>query len=175
MLVDISPLYDTPEKIAALTPEQQKLWAEFTEEERSYLIPRRLGPGVWDGGLNPTHIVDDSNLHEFVESMGNLRQTVEDKRDAWTIYKESGHLSSYGVCDGIDNLRLHPDYLDILNGPRKFTVFITEVRRADQPEDGGWRWHKWGPYIGSYEPQHEYIYDEAIDSVWLFNIVEHRS
>ena len=172
MLVDIDPLYDTPEKIQKLSEEGRKLWESFTEAERSHFIPSRIGPGVWDAGLNPTHLVDDSNLHEFIESMGNLRQTVDDKRSGLDILRQDGLLSSYGVCDGINNLLSHPDYADVLNGPRKFTVFLTELSRADH---GDWRWHKWGPYIGSYEPQYEHLRHETIDSVWIFHIVEHRS
>ncbi len=58
-------------------------------------------------------------------------------------------------------------------GPRKFTVFLTEVRKG---HNGGWRWHKWGPYIGHQERSGcEYLDEEPnIESVFLFNIVEHR-
>ena len=27
-------------------------------------------------------------------------------------------------------------------------------------ETDGWRWHKWGPYIGTLNPQYEYLDDE---------------
>lgn len=165
MLVDIEPLYDTPEKIQAMCPAVQGLWATFSEQERLHFVPRKLYTGVWDGGLNPVHLVEESNLHEFVDSMGNLHQTVGDTRDGLTILREQGMLHSYGVCDGIDTLLQHPNYAAILDGPRKFTVFITEIRQAEA--DGEWLWNKSGPYIGSRR--------DAVESVWLFNIVEHRS
>ena len=174
MLVDVDPLYDSPEKIQKMPQAAQDFWKTLSPESQSHLIPVRIEQGIWEGGLNPTHLVEASNLHEFVMSMGNLYQTHDDTRDGWTIMKESGFLSAYGVCDGIQNLLTHPQYADILNGSRQFTVFMTEIRREHE-EPGGWRWHKWGPYIGSQEPTTEYLYDEEeIESVWLFNIVEHK-
>lgn len=35
--------------------------------------------------------------------------------------------------------------------------------KAEQPEHGGWRWHKWGPYIGEKQPRCEYLHDEGDD------------
>lgn len=34
-------------------------------------------------------------------------------------------------------------------------------REFDQPSEGGWRWHKWGPYVGDKHPEHEYLHDEG--------------
>lgn len=54
-----------------------------------------------------------------------------------------------------------------------YAVTITEVRKADEPIRGGWRWHKWGPYLGKHEPQCEYLYDEPeIDSIVTAHIYE---
>ena len=37
---------------------------------------------------------------------------------------------------------------------------------------GGWRWHKWGTYIGKFEQRCEYFCDEeGIENVWQFDIV----
>ena len=80
--------------------------------------------------------------------------------------------SSYGVCDNVEQvLALYPE---LETSERKFIVTITEVRHANQSATGGWRWHKWGPYIGTFKPQHEYLYDEVgIDAVKVFHIYEH--
>jgi hypothetical protein len=38
---------------------------------------------------------------------------------------------------------------------------------------GGWRWHKWGPYIGTQEPKCEYIHDEPeIEEVFTYHVYE---
>ena len=81
-------------------------------------------------------------------------------------------LEAYGVCDSIEQWKDHYRAL-IQLANRYFTVGFTEVRRADQTASGGWRWHKWGPYIGTHEPQCEYLYDEiGIDAVLTFSVVE---
>ena len=80
------------------------------------------------------------------------------------------YRGAYGVCDDVKNLlTVYPE----LEAPgREFVVRLTPVLRASQPPDGGWRWHKWGDYIGSYVPQHEYLYYETIDKVYCFHIYE---
>lgn len=82
-------------------------------------------------------------------------------------------LSCYGVCD--DPLSWYQDHrlaLEALSN-RNFVVAFVRVARKDQPEQDGWRWSKWGHYIGRHTPQHEYLYDETdIDTVYVFHIYE---
>jgi hypothetical protein len=83
------------------------------------------------------------------------------------------YISTYGVCDTVEQWK--EAYAALVNHPtRKFAVGFTEVRKADEPESGGWRWHKWGPYIGTKSPQCEYIAHEGpeIESVLTYSIVE---
>lgn len=96
----------------------------------------------------------------------------------WGSHPEFGQLhpgtyrSEYGVCDSIEQvLALFPE----LEAPgREFIVTLTPVLRANQSPDCGWRWHKWGPYIGAYKPKHEYLYDEDIDKVFVYRIYERQ-
>lgn len=54
-----------------------------------------------------------------------------------------------------------------------YLVTITEFHKADEPSEGGWRWHKWGPYLGAHEPQCEYLHDEPeIDSAAVAHIYQ---
>lgn len=90
------------------------------------------------------------------------------KEDAY-----EGQLSrnAYGVCDSVEQLLAHFPELEAPG--REFVVTITEVRKENQSPDGGWRWHKWGPYIGTHEPQCEYLYDEkGIEAVLVYHIYE---
>ena len=78
----------------------------------------------------------------------------------------------YGVCDNwkqifekIHKLKYYQESTE------KFCIFLCRHRKIDQPDWGGWRWHKWGRYIGEYEPQAEYLYDEPeIDEVFTFHV-----
>lgn len=56
---------------------------------------------------------------------------------------------------------------------RSYLIGLSTVNRKDEPEGGGWRWGKWGKYIGTQKPQHEYIYNDThIDTVYCYHIYE---
>lgn len=78
----------------------------------------------------------------------------------------------YGVCDTWH--QIFARWPGIIEGdPRTFVVRVTPFRKADQPAEGGWRWHKWGPYIGIHTPTTEYLHDEPlIDVVYCWHIAE---
>lgn len=91
----------------------------------------------------------------------------------WEEYADLGQHNSYGVCDGADNLL---EAMPILQDPvRQFVVTLTKVERdlTNKGQGGGWRWHKWGPYIGKHEPKMEYLDDEPdIDHVYCYHVYE---
>lgn len=78
----------------------------------------------------------------------------------------------YGVCDSPEQLiSLLPE--EVTAGPRQFVVSMVQILKSKTAPEGGWRWHKWGPYIGSQSPTCEYLYDEPdIDEVWTYSIYE---
>ena len=80
-------------------------------------------------------------------------------------------FSCYGVCDNwAQVLQACPE---LITSVKKFVVTLTPVLKEDQPPDGGWRWHTWGPYIGTHTPQCEYLYDEKdIDRVYVYHVYE---
>ena len=90
------------------------------------------------------------------------------------IRKESNtkfHLNSYGVCDSPEQLYPYIKFLDTLD--KKYAVFFTEMNKEDQSEEGGWRWEKWGEYVGKQKPMCQYLYDEPlINRVYIFSVME---
>lgn len=78
----------------------------------------------------------------------------------------------YGVCDNYKQiLEYHKELLS--NPDKNYVIGLTTVERCKQPDEGGWRWHKWGEYIGTQTPQHEYLYDDThIDKVYCYHIYE---
>jgi hypothetical protein len=83
-------------------------------------------------------------------------------------------FSSFGVVDHWTQLPL--DLLE--RDKRGLLVFLGHHAKAEQHDDGGWRWHKWGPYIGVFQEQaaaNEYLYDTPdVIEVWSYQIVEVR-
>lgn len=76
----------------------------------------------------------------------------------------------FGVCDSPEQLvELLPD--EVKDGTSEYVVSMVHLRKTDCDAQGGWRWHKWGPYIGKQEPQCEYLADEpVIEEVWTYHI-----
>lgn len=85
-------------------------------------------------------------------------------------YFEVGDLSSCGVCDTPQ--QFDSDFREVLEAdPRPLVVMFSHVRKNPE-EQGGWRWHKWGPYVGRGDPQHEYLADEPgfDDGIFVYSI-----
>lgn len=89
-------------------------------------------------------------------------------------YFDFGHeLSPYGVCDCLEQIK--EKYAAWFNDEEyKFCVSLTKVEKVEQPPEGGWRWHKWGEYIGTKQPRYEYLYDEGddIQVVYCYHIYQ---
>jgi hypothetical protein len=84
----------------------------------------------------------------------------------------SVYRGAVGVCDNADQVLRH--YPELEASERQFIVTLTAVNRDTQPRSGGWRWYKWGAYIGTQNPENDYLYDDThIDRVYVFHIYEY--
>lgn len=73
--------------------------------------------------------------------------------------------SQYGVADNIEQIKEH--YKEWIEK----SDWVIEVNPVYQEKEnagkgGGWRWHKWGEYIGKLNPQCEYLDDEDFGDDW---------
>lgn len=79
--------------------------------------------------------------------------------------------ASYGVADSPE--QFFAAYPGLAADERSFAVMFWVHRKADQPAHGGWRWSKWGEYVGEQDSQAEYLHDEPeIEQVVSFEIYE---
>lgn len=68
---------------------------------------------------------------------------------------------TYGVADNIEQIKEY--YKDeVADTEKKYCLALTPVwqEKENKGKGGGWRWHKWGEYIGKLNPQCEYLDDE---------------
>ena len=82
---------------------------------------------------------------------------------------------SSGVCDSPQ--QFIDRYADGLRSdPRQLSVFFTHVPKnpGNAGLGGGWRWSKWGQYLGDGKKTTEYLDDEKEfpDGVWCFQILQ---
>lgn len=147
--------------------------------------PPRIQKGIYLGvGYNFTNIVGRENTDtefwgldvppdDMIEAIGVDRiKKLEDECEMTLNSKNNTYrFASYGVVDSPG--QFIEKFTDILEAsPIKLVVGMTNVFKADEPSSGGWRWHKWGPYLGENDPQHEYIYwEEKIDQACCFTIL----
>ncbi len=91
----------------------------------------------------------------------------EDPDDRWN------YPGAYGVCDSVENLLQKIPLLK--ESRRHFVITVKTVRRdpSNRGKGGGWRWHKWGAYIGDQKPTTEYLDDEPeIEAIMVYHIYE---
>lgn len=115
-----------------------------------------------------------AEVHQGIYERGDFGSSdfLRGMYESYPEFDSDPYLGCYGVCDGPDNFMAV--YGDILSVPdRTFIVMLTPIVKANQPSDGGWRWHKWGDYIGAHDIQCEYLYHEKeIEKVYCFHIYE---
>ena len=89
--------------------------------------------------------------------------------------EELERISDYGVADNVEQIKTYFNKY-INNLTEKYIISITPVfqHKENKGEWSGWRWHKWGEYIGTLNPQCEYLDDEEFGEnfqyVLCFNI-----
>jgi hypothetical protein len=106
----------------------------------------RLERGVYVCGLNLNFIVD----------MLSTQKEVHDYKS-----REFNANYGYGVADNLSQIKERfAKYWTVPD--RQFFLALTIMRKNEMDSEGGWRWHKWGEYIGTQEPQCEYLYDEPV-------------
>lgn len=115
-----------------------------------------------------------TRLMEGVYACGHFNFELEFRRqDYKKDYPrfETG-FNCYGVCDSVEQLLTHlPE--EVIKGEKEYAVSVVLLEKKYEPAEGGWRWHKWGPYIGTQNPQCEYLYDEPeIEDVLVYHVYE---
>ena len=83
---------------------------------------------------------------------------------------EIGNYHSYGVCDSPQQFMEDVGPL-LEKSDDKFVAFFTHVAKRPGERDG-WRWHKWGEYIGKGTPTREYLDDEEQfnDGIYVYHV-----
>lgn len=110
-------------------------------------------------------------LNEFIETN---KLTYEDQYESmvteWRVSATNRKfpvdmLEQYGVADNIEQIKAY--YKDWIE-KSDWVITVTPVYQNKQNagKGGGWRWHKWGEYIGKLNPECEYLDDEDFGDDW---------
>lgn len=146
----------------------------------------KIKDGIYYTGLNAVHWFSEANLdihepywtgYEEAHKSWNYRKEHDMKFISLFEIAEMYKLAvfgdvnhdSYGVCDNEQQILDKWSHLEA--GQQRHFITMTPIYKKHQSEWGGWRWHKWGEYIGNHEIEYEYLYDEKdIEVVYVFHI-----
>lgn len=128
----------------------------------------RREKGVYITHINfDNDIINEHNNYPIIFEDGRVYDKYKDLPKNWF---KLPHIPEYGVCDTPDQF-MHKYRKILESSDEMFCVAFAIIKKSDQPEHGGWRWHKWGTYIGDKNPQHEYLYDEiGINEVYCYHV-----
>jgi len=162
----------------------ERMKEHCTPEDLERYAPKSFGDmfekvetGIYSTGLNFDHTIDMFSTDKIKDEWDSFTyiKKVNGEVD-WKYIRECMEAgmeskSNYGVCDNYQQVIDY--YPELQNENRKFALSVCKILKNNQPKRDGWRWHKWGEYIGTQEPQREYIYDEPIiNEVYVYHIYE---
>ena len=159
-------------------------WKLINSENFDELILEEDDPnldttGIYMEALNARHSIERLTDYETVNPMGNkylysvnLYGVADNATQVIRMLEKS--LKEYLSGNNLDEnfylglslmrfIELYPEY--------KLVLLMTPHINTKDCSYGGWRWHKWGEYIGLHEPQHEYLsYEQNIDYVLSYDL-----
>lgn len=176
--------------ITDFTPEQwEKLqtvrgWEEYYSEKP---VPIKISTGhYWNCFTIRSHLRNEIEEFTFSDAQRIIFQKsavaldaskTDEEFEIWREWNQKEMARSfamphdYGVCDTPEQVL--EQWPELVTDERKFLIVFSEIHKSEQPERGGWRWHKWGEYIGTKEPQWEYLADEddSFETVLIFHVL----
>jgi hypothetical protein len=143
MLVNLTPIRE----------EQERRRGVAKEHDFEY-IPQDDPRLVIEQGIYQSNFAYNFSEEEFEELQG---LKWEDRYDIFPNHDKG----TYGVADNIEQIK---DYYraEIEDRDARYAIAVTPVfqDRGNAGKGGGWRWHKWGEYIGQLDSKCEYLDDE---------------
>ncbi len=154
-----------------LTPnkEEQERRKKIAEKNKFEYIPQDDKKLIIETGIYQCNFQFNFSEEEFEEFKKPLSW-----EDRYKIFKSSliETKSTYGVADNIEQIKEYYKE-EIKDKENKFVIAVTPVyqNKENAGKCGGWRWHKWGPYIGKLNPQYEYLDDEDFGDDFKYVLV----
>lgn len=157
MLVNLTPI-----------PEEIERRFEISKEYNFEYVPQSDPKWLQETGIYQSSFPYNFPEDEFEELKDLTRE------DAYEIFPNYEKVT-YGVADNIQQIKEYYKE-EIADTEKKYAIALTPVwqEKENKGKGGGWRWHKWGEYIGKLNPQCEYLDDEDFNDdfkyVLCFNI-----
>ncbi len=139
-----------------LTPIKEEIERRYNiaKEHKIEYVPQSDPNFLVETGIYQSACAFNFSKEEFKE-LQDL--SYEDKYEIFNNYEKV----VYGVADNVEQIKEYYKE-EVADLTRKYAISVTPVwqEKQNKGKGGGWRWHKWGEYIGKLNPQHEYLDDE---------------
>jgi hypothetical protein len=139
-----------------LTPikEEQDRRAKIAKENNFEYTPQSDPKYIQEVGIYQESFAYNFPEDEFEE----LKKLNYD--DRYKIFPNYEKIT-YGVADNIEQIKEYYKE-EVADTEKKYCLVLTPVwqKKEKKGKGGGWRWHKWGEYIGKLNPKFEYLDDE---------------
>ena len=143
MLVDLTPIKEEQDRRKSIAKEHK---FDYTPQDDKSLKQ--------ETGIYQCAFAFNFSEDEFEE----LKKLSWD--DRYKIFPNF-EKQTYGVADNVEQIKEYYKE-EVSDKHKKYAICVTPVwqERENKGKGGGWRWHKWGGYIGKLNPQCEYLDDE---------------
>ncbi len=153
--------------LSNLTPDTKEIERRIkvSKEKGFRYTPQNDPKWILETGIYQSSFAFNFPKEEFLE-LQNL--TWEDEYKIFPNYSKA----VYGVADNVNQIKEY--YKEEIEDPKvKYAIGITPVEqnKENAGKGGGWRWHKWGKYIGELNPQYEYLDDEEFGDDFQYVLV----
>lgn len=139
-----------------LTPIQTEIERrkQIAKENNFDYIPQSNPMWIQETGIYQSSFPYNFQIDEFEELQ---KFTWKDRDKIFPNYEKA----TYGVADNIEQIKEYYKE-EIADVNKKYVIALTPVwqNKENKNKFDGWRWHKWGEYIGKLNPQCEYLDDE---------------
>jgi len=161
MLINLTPNWEEIERRTAIAKEHK---FEYIPQCDARLMEYGVGFYQCNLGFNFSH-------EEFLEFKDAPNIPYKESYD---LFAPTYHKVQYGVADSVEQIK---EYFkeEIADPNRKYFITATPVwqDKENKGKFDGWRWHKWGEYIGKLNPQCEYLDDEDFGDDFKYVICFH--
>jgi hypothetical protein len=162
------PELKLPEDLSHCKPHE----IEGLKDYIKWAKPIKIATGVFvTPDLNINHFIRDEIIDDLYSfSFRTWEEMIEYDPESDEYNPHALQKQNYGVCDNYGQILR---YLPIVRDPRNFIVILTPIYKKHQPKRDGWRWEKWGEYIGIQNSKADYLYDEPeIEMIYVYHVYE---
>jgi len=160
-----------------LTPNQKEIERrkQIAKDNNFTYVPQN--DKVWmqyGDGIYQSNMEFNFSYNEFLEF--DIDKNIHNIpfKQCYESFAPDYNKVQYGVCDSIEQLKEY--YKEEIEDPnRKYFIACTPVfqDKSNRGKGGGWRWHKWGEYIGKLKSECEYLDDEDFGEDFKYVICFH--